>query len=61
MSCGWVLQRGYSGEGCDLRKGSLFVLSWTRVRRVRRRRIFSELLFGGGVHSIFYCLMWIDA
>ena len=35
----------YSGDGCDLaltlctydlRKGDLFVLSWTRVRRVRR-------------------------
>ena len=34
----------YSGDGCDLastlckydlRKGDLFVLSWTRVRRVR--------------------------
>ena len=40
-----VLQRGYSGDGCDLastlckydlRKGDLFVLSWARVRRVRR-------------------------
>ena len=40
----WVLQRGHSGDGCDLastlckydlRKGDLFVLSWARVRRVR--------------------------
>ena len=39
----WVLQRGYSGDECnlastlckyDLRKGDLFVLSWTRVRQV---------------------------
>ena len=43
-SCVWVLQRGHSGDGCDLastlcnydlRKGDLFVLSWARVRRVR--------------------------
>ena len=35
----WVLQRGHSGDGCDLastlckydlRKGDLFVLSWAR-------------------------------
>ena len=40
-----VLQRGHSGDGCvlastlckyDSRKGDLFVLSWARVRRVRR-------------------------
>ena len=45
MSCVWMLQRGHSGDGCvlastlckcDLRKEDLFVLSWTRVRRVRR-------------------------
>ena len=44
MSCVWVLQRGHSGDGCDLastlgkyelRKRDLFVLSWARVRRVR--------------------------
>ena len=38
-----VLQRGHSGDICDLaltvckydlRKGDLFVLSWARVRRV---------------------------
>ena len=36
----WLLQRGHSGDGCDLastlcmydlRKGDLFVLSWARV------------------------------
>ena len=63
MSCVWVLQRGHSGDGCvlastlckyDLRKGDLFVLSWARVRRVRRGSISSELLVcGGGVRSIF--------
>ena len=40
MSCVWMLQRGHSGDGCvlastlykyDLRKGDLFVLSWTRT------------------------------
>ena len=45
MSCGWVLQRRHSGDGCDLastlcrydlRKGDLFVPSWKSVRRVRR-------------------------
>ena len=43
--CVWVLQRGHSADGfvlastlCkyDVRKGDLFVLSWERVRRVRR-------------------------
>ena len=55
-----MLQRGHIGDGCnlaltlckyDLRKGDLFVLSWARVRRVRRGSISSELLMcGGGVH-----------
>ena len=44
---------GHSGDGCvlastlckyDLRKGDLFVLSWARVRRVRRGSLSSELL-----------------
>ena len=62
MSCVWMLQRGHSDDGCvlastlckyDLRKGDLFVLSWARVRRVRRGSISSELLVcGGGVRSI---------
>ena len=50
------VQRGL-GDGCDLastlckydlRKGDLFVLSWARVRRVRRGNISSELLICGG-------------
>ena len=57
MLCVWMLQRGHSGDGCvlastlckyDLRKGDLFVLSWARVRRVRRGSISamgSALLF----------------
>ena len=57
-----MLQREHSGDVCDLastlcnydlRKGDLFVLSLTRVRRVRRGSIVSELLMcGGGVSSI---------
>ena len=53
---------GHSGDGCDLtstlckydlRKGDLFVLSWTRVQRVRHGSLSSELLMcGGGVRSI---------
>ena len=76
VSCVWMLQRGHSGDGCvlastlckyDLRKGELFVLSWARVRRVRRGSISSELLVcGGGVRSILLlplvakCLETID-
>ena len=76
VSCVWVLQKGHSGDGCnlastlckyDLRKGDLFVLSWARVRRVRRGSISSEMLMcGGGVRSILSlplvarCLETID-
>ena len=76
MSCVWVLQRGHSSDGCDLastlykydlRKGDLFVLSWARVRRVRRGSLSSELLMcGGGERSILLlplvdrCLETID-
>ena len=62
-----MLQRGHSSDGCalmstlckyDLRKGDLFVLSWARVRRVRRGSLSSELLMcGGGVHSILLLLL----
>ena len=62
-----MLQRGNSGNGCDLastlckydlRKGDLFVLSWERVPRVRRGSISSELLMcGGGVRSILLLLL----
>ena len=51
----------------NFRKGYLFVLSWTRVRRVRRESLSSELLVcGGGVRSILLlprvarCLETID-
>ena len=59
MSCVWMLQRGHSDDGCvlastlckyDLRKGDLFVLSCTSMRRVRRGSLSSEILVcGGGV------------
>ena len=62
MSCVWMSQRGHSGDGCvlastlskhDLRKGDLFVLSWARVRRVRRGSLSPELrVCGGDVCSI---------
>ena len=71
-----MLQRGHSRDGrdlastlckCDLRKGHLFVLSWARVRQVRRGSISSELLMcGGNVRSILLlpivarCLETID-
>ena len=58
---------GHSGNGCvlastlckyDLRKGDLFVLSWARVRRVRRGSLSSELLMcGGGARSILLMLL----
>ena len=57
-----MLQRGHSGDGCDLastlckydlRKGDLFVLSWARVQQVRRGSISSELIMcGEDVRSI---------
>ena len=72
----WVLQRGHSSDGCDLSstlckydlsKGDLFVLSWVRVRRVRRGSLSSELLMcDEGVRSILLlplvarCLETID-
>ena len=67
---------GHSGDGCvlastlckyDLRKGSLFVLSWARVQRVMWGSISSELLrCGGGACRILLlplvarCLETID-
>ena len=60
MSCVWVLQSGHSGDGCDfastlckydLRKGDVFVLSWERVRRLRRESLVE-------VCAVFcYCLL----
>ena len=66
-----MLQRGHSGDGCvlastlckyDLRKRDLFVLSWAKVQRVRRRCFSSEMLMcSGGVRNILFCLLWLDA
>ena len=64
MTCLMCLNvtKGHSNDGynsgstlCkyDLRKGDLFVLSWTTVRRVRRINMSSELIMcGGDVRSI---------
>ena len=71
MSYVWVWQRGNNGNGYDLAStlwnGYLFVLSWERVRRVRRGSISSELLMcGGGMRTILLlplvgrCLEIID-
>ena len=70
VSCVWVLQRGRSDNGCDLastlckydlRKGDLLVLSWARVRRVRRGSLSSELaMYGGGVR-ILHDLQFVNA
>ena len=58
MSCVWMLQGGHSGE---------VVLSWARVRRVRRGSPSSaQLMCGGGLRSILLlprvtrCLETID-
>ena len=68
-----MLQRGHSADGCvlaltlcknDLRMGDLFVLSWARVRRVRRGSLSSELFMcGRGVRSILLLplVLWLDA
>ena len=65
MSCVWMLQRGHSGDGCvlastlckyDLRKGDLFVLSWARVRRVRRRSILLLPLVARCLETIDVCI-----
>ena len=74
--CRMCVTEWHSGDGCDLaatlckydlRKGDSFVLSWARVRRVRRGIISSELILcGGGVRSILLlppvarCLETID-
>ena len=58
----WMIQGGHIDDACDLtstlcrydfRKGDLFVLSWSRMRRVRQESISSELImYGEGVRSI---------
>ena len=56
-----MLQSGHSGDGCvlastlckyDLRKGDLFVLSWARVRRVKRGSIDNRCMYMA--HVCFY-------
>ena len=63
MSCVWMLQREHNDDGCVLASTLCkYDLSWAKVRRVRRGSLSSEVLVcGGGVRSIFYCLLWLDA
>ena len=53
-----VLQRGHSGDGCDLEttlcKYDLFVLSWTRVRRVREVSLQARC-----IETIYVCIWHI--
>ena len=60
-----MLQKGHSGDGCDLastlckydlRKGDLFVLSWAMVRRVSSGSVRSILL----LLLVARCLETID-
>ena len=59
MSCVRVLQRGHSGDGCDLAstlckydlsKGDLYVLSWARARCLETIDVCIW-------HSLFICLL----
>ena len=72
MSSVRVLQRGHSGDGCDLastlckydlRKGDGVCSELGKgTTSEAGGSISSELLMCcGGVRSIFYCLLWLDA
>ena len=61
---------GHCGDGCDLAltlctydlgKGYLFVLSWARVRRVKRGSISSNSCVVEVCTVFCYCLLWLDA
>ena len=67
MSCVLMLQRGHSGDGfvlastlCkyDFRNGDLFVLSWARVRRVRRGSLSSELFSVCSAVTVECCVLY---
>ena len=46
----------------DLKKGDLFILRLARARRLMRGGICTEqVMCLGGVGSICYCLLWLDA
>ena len=64
MSC--VIQRGHSGDGCELAsilckygliKGDLFVLNWARMRQVMQGSVSSELLMCRGRMFVVYRAM----
>ena len=57
---------GHSGDGCDfpstlcmyyLRKGDLLVMSFARVRRVKRGSISSELVMCDGRLIVYSCFL----
>ena len=67
-----MLQRGNSGDGCDLastlcqyelRKGDLCVLSWARMRRETREvSLYGAANVWWRVCAVFfYFLLWLDA
>ena len=64
MSCVWVLQRRNSVNEYDLaptlckydlRKGDLFVLSWARVRQVRRGSISVNVWWRCAQYFLIVC------
>ena len=67
VSCVWMLRRGHSGDVCvlastlckyDLRKGDLFVLSWARVRRLRRGMCGCDCDVVCVCHDLNRCTGW---
>ena len=62
-----MLQRGHSGDGCDLtstvckydlRKVDLFVQSWTSETD---KYLFRAANVWWGCEQYLYCLLWLDA
>ena len=62
----WVLHRVNSGDGSDLasilckydlKKGDLFVLSWARVRQVRRGSLSSDVY----LDHLKFCVVCINS
>ena len=59
-----MIQRGHRGDGCDLastlwmydlKKSDLLVLSWARVRRVRRGSISSDVSIWRRMFLFYVC------
>ena len=63
MSCVWVLQRGHSGDGCDL---ASTLCKYDFVGSESGKGATSEvgkyLFRAANVCAVFcYCLLWLDA